>query len=437
MFNDGTQKRVRDDALDQLHTQQRMSAVTTLDRLRKTREVRPFGRAVLLFNMYFQRRVREALSFRTVAESPLRFIYPDAFAYVHPTQFAMGLPADAAADLLEELDRHIMAHGAAADGGVDSDVLAVDVFWGLLADVLEASQLVRDATSGDTELATEASKLVDENAVSEEQLPALKRALEVMVKADHGGERSLVTVYQSAFAQASMRLAVVCMDAFVERFKQGDPPVPTGVREEAELLRMELEAEAARAGGGSGGAISGLGVDYIPTEADMMQFLKEANDTLEEDEGLYGEEIHDYYQSHQPKGVQPQPTSSLRRLIKPQRFCKVKTGYVWNAYNRAKYDAKDNPPPKVVQRYDFTLYFPLIVGSIRNLDNLFRVEYTEKGPSDSYCILVFSAGPPYADVAYRIVNQSWDRRKGGVRASFDDKGKFRLSFRFESSNYRR
>lgn len=129
--------------------------------------------------------------------------------------------------------------------------------------------------------------------------------------------------------------------------------------------------------------------------------------------------------------------SSATGLIKPDRVCKVKTGYTWTQYNRTHYDSRTNPPPKSVMWYDFTLYYPALANTKRSPLTFFRVEDTPKGPTDEYCLLVFSVGPPYADVAYRIERKQWDPRRGGVRISFDANGKFRLFFRFSNSNYRR
>ena len=45
------------------------------------------------------------------------------------------------------------------------------------------------------------------------------------------------------------------------------------------------------------------------------------------------------------------------QLIRPRYFIAVRSGFEWNKYNQTHYDA-DNPPPKVVQGYKFTLFYP-------------------------------------------------------------------------------
>ncbi len=45
---------------------------------------------------------------------------------------------------------------------------------------------------------------------------------------------------------------------------------------------------------------------------------------------------------------------------KPRYFNRVKTGYDWNKYNQTHYD-HDNPPPKTVQGYKFTIFYPDLI----------------------------------------------------------------------------
>lgn len=267
---------------------------------------------------------------------------------------------------------------------------------------------------------------------------------------------------------------------------------------EAEARRQQMVMQAARMGSGRGGYGGGVAADYVPDEAYYHRLLRiaygdevaspsgvgaEARGSktpttaepsasspivvgLGEDEELFTGEVLDYYLRRRPLAMiqdkealrqqreggknhaHPNTTPSNRFskeakegtspvLIKPERVCKVKTGYTWTQYNRTHYDSRTNPPPKSVMGYDFTLFYPALAKTRRNPLTFFRVEDTPKGPTDEYCLLVFSVGPPYVDVAYRIERKPWDPRRGGVRISFDANGKFRLFFRFSNSNYRR
>ncbi|KAH9624041.1 hypothetical protein KSS87_008963 [Heliosperma pusillum] len=120
------------------------------------------------------------------------------------------------------------------------------------------------------------------------------------------------------------------------------------------------------------------------------------------------------------------------RPRKPKYFNRVHTGYEWNKYNQTHYD-HDNPPPKVVQGYKFNIFYPDLV------DKQMAPTYvTEKdGDSDETCIIRFHAGPPYEDIAFRIVNKEWEySHKKGYKCTFE-RGILHLYFNFKRYRYRR
>ncbi|KAJ1644812.1 hypothetical protein J3B02_002301 [Coemansia erecta] len=120
------------------------------------------------------------------------------------------------------------------------------------------------------------------------------------------------------------------------------------------------------------------------------------------------------------------------RPRKPRYFNRVHTGYEWNKYNRTHYD-KDNPPPKVVQGYKFNIFYPDLID--KSGPPTYRVE---KDPqSEDTVILKFMAGPPYEDIAFRIVDREWEyNRRRGFKNTFD-RGVLQLHFRFKRHYYRR
>lgn len=123
---------------------------------------------------------------------------------------------------------------------------------------------------------------------------------------------------------------------------------------------------------------------------------------------------------------------SKYRPRKPRYINKIRTGWDWNKYNSTHYD-RDNPPPKVVQGYMFTLFYSDLIDKEKTPK--FFIERCE-GTTD-FVILRFHAGPPYEDVAFKIVNQEWDiHRKAGYRSSFD-RGVLQLTFNFKRRFYRR
>eukprot|EP00928_Gymnodinium_smaydae_P089089 TRINITY_DN73090_c0_g1_i1.p1 TRINITY_DN73090_c0_g1~~TRINITY_DN73090_c0_g1_i1.p1 ORF type:complete len:661 (-),score=175.80 TRINITY_DN73090_c0_g1_i1:71-2053(-) len=120
------------------------------------------------------------------------------------------------------------------------------------------------------------------------------------------------------------------------------------------------------------------------------------------------------------------------RPRKPRFFNRVKTGYEWNKYNQTHYD-HDNPPPKMVQGYKFNVFYPDLIDKTKAPNY-----YLEKDPtSEETCILRFHAGPPYEDVAFKIVNREWNlSTKFGFRVVFD-RGVLQLYFNFKRWRYRR
>ena len=87
-----------------------------------------------------------------------------------------------------------------------------------------------------------------------------------------------------------------------------------------------------------------------------------------------------------------------------------------------QFPSTDNPPPKVVQGYkvrnEFDI-FPLKIRLSLLKFNIFYPDLIDKSKAPTYKIvkepgndetvlLHFSAGPPYEDIAFRIVNREWE-----------------------------
>lgn len=117
---------------------------------------------------------------------------------------------------------------------------------------------------------------------------------------------------------------------------------------------------------------------------------------------------------------------------KPRYFNRVHTGFEWNKYNQTHYDV-DNPPPKVVQGYKFNIFYPDLI------DKSKAPEFTITPCKDDkdFCTIRFSAGPPYEDIAFRIVNREWNNsHKSGYRCQFIN-NMLQLWFQFKRYRYRR
>lgn len=113
---------------------------------------------------------------------------------------------------------------------------------------------------------------------------------------------------------------------------------------------------------------------------------------------------------------------------KPRYFNRVQMGYEWNKYNQTHYD-HDNPPPKVVQGYRFNIFYPDLIDKtkaptfkiIREHGRRRGESFAAAGEEDT-CLIRFIAGPPYKDIAFRIVDREWDysaKRERGFRSSFE------------------
>ncbi|KAE8391907.1 mid region of cactin-domain-containing protein [Aspergillus alliaceus] len=133
------------------------------------------------------------------------------------------------------------------------------------------------------------------------------------------------------------------------------------------------------------------------------------------------------------------------RPRKPRYFNRVQMGYEWNKYNQTHYD-HDNPPPKVVQGYKFNIFYPDLIDKTKAPTYRIEREHGRKrgqsfaaaGEEDT-CLIRFMAGPPYEDIAFRIVDKEWDysaKRERGFKSTFD-KGILQLHFQFKRIYYRK
>ena len=67
-------------------------------------------------------------------------------------------------------------------------------------------------------------------------------------------------------------------------------------------------------------------------------------------------------------------------------------------------NSTDNPPPKVVQGYKFNIFYPDLIDKSKAP----TYKIVKEPGNDETVLLRFSAGPPYEDIAFRIVNREWE-----------------------------
>ena len=156
--------------------------------------------------------------------------------------------------------------------------------------------------------------------------------------------------------------------------------------------------------------------------AEEKALEKEAKKGMGEDEAVFSvesvlEQSYEWSDKYRPR--------------KPRYFNRVHTGFEWNKYNQTHYDF-DNPPPKIVQGYKFNIFYPDLID--KGATPQFKLLPVENG---EYCILRVTAGPPYEDIAFKIVNREWEYGyKRGFRCQFHN-NIFQLWFHFKRLRYRR
>ncbi|KAL4237947.1 hypothetical protein ACF0H5_002657 [Mactra antiquata] len=124
--------------------------------------------------------------------------------------------------------------------------------------------------------------------------------------------------------------------------------------------------------------------------------------------------------------------SDKYRPRKPRFFNRVHTGFEWNKYNQTHYDI-DNPPPKIVQGYKFNIFYPDLIDKSKTPE--YTITPIPENPD--FAVLRFHAGPPYEDIAFKIVNKEWEHSyKRSFRCQFAN-NIMQLWFHFKRERYRR
>ncbi|CAI4232709.1 unnamed protein product [Auanema sp. JU1783] len=189
------------------------------------------------------------------------------------------------------------------------------------------------------------------------------------------------------------------------------------------------------------------GIEILEEDADRDNLLairqrnrkNNANDSLIENvdsklltiakQGMEGDES--MFSVEAPIDTQTLLWSDKYRPRKPTYLNRVQTGFDWNKYNQTHYDM-DNPPPKIVQGYKFNIFYPDL------LDKRETPSFSVTPCDDKdFAIIRFKSGPPYEDIAFKVVNREWEvSHKNGYKSQFQN-GVFQLWFQFKKYRYRR
>ena len=91
---------------------------------------------------------------------------------------------------------------------------------------------------------------------------------------------------------------------------------------------------------------------------------------------------------------------------------------------------------QVVQGYKFNIFYPDLID--KEVAPTFTTKPDPQADEQSNtCLLVFHAGPPYEDVAFRIIAKDWEySHKKGYKCTFE-RGILHLYFNFKRARYRR
>lgn len=195
--------------------------------------------------------------------------------------------------------------------------------------------------------------------------------------------------------------------------------------EERSVMMAAIPEEPSRDGGANQkpGHSDGMGEGHVDIGEEAMVCAEMAKG-MKENEERFADIVN-------VAGGQGYAWNDKYRPRRPRFFNRVQTGYDWNKYNRTHYD-HDNPPPKTVQGYKFNIFYPDLID--RSVAPTFAVARTD---NPDVSILTFKAGPPYEDIAFKIVNRLWEHsHRRGFRCTFD-RGVLQLWFNFRRLRYRR
>lgn len=179
---------------------------------------------------------------------------------------------------------------------------------------------------------------------------------------------------------------------------------------------------------------------HLPVTArqNALRFEHQASRRLAE-----GEEMFEHEEDVATQGRDK--WAEKHRPRKPLYSNRVLMGYEWNKYNQTHYD-HDNPPPKAVQGYKFNVFYPELID--KKITPSYKIErehgrkrgqsFAPAGEEDT-CLIRFTAGPPYEDIAFRIVDREWDyssKRERGFKAVFEN-DILQVHFQFKRVFYRK
>ncbi|ORY80482.1 mid region of cactin-domain-containing protein [Protomyces lactucae-debilis] len=271
---------------------------------------------------------------------------------------------------------------------------------------------------------------------SSDQLIALERSINEKLDArasidvDYWQHLLQSVKYKQAWTQLAEMHALI-VKAADEEARRKQVVFRNGKRAAAEApVRVKLDTVGAS-------IKSGQSTELDFESAAQRLYRQEAASQLKDDEELF---------NHESVRAPKRPPKWLAKFpsikpIKPKFFNRVYVGVDWTAYNKAHYTSED-PPPKTVWGYRFNIFYPDLVDSTKaptyRIERQLGLKSEGPGYQEDLCFLRFTAGPPYEDVVFEIVDKDWDhssRFDRGYKSSFD-KGILQLHFKFKRITFR-
>lgn len=100
-------------------------------------------------------------------------------------------------------------------------------------------------------------------------------------------------------------------------------------------------------------------------------------------------------------------------------------------YGSVHHYTEDNPPPKSIQGYKFNIFYPDLYDKQKTPQY-----YLSNTDDPNFCIITFKAGPPYKDIAFKILKKEWEFTKKSGFSSIFSRGILHLYFNFKLPRFR-
>lgn len=96
-------------------------------------------------------------------------------------------------------------------------------------------------------------------------------------------------------------------------------------------------------------------------------------------------------------------TEGRFRDRKPVYLNRVRITREANRYGSVHRYTEENPAPRTIQGYKFNIFYPDLFDKQKTPQY-----YLSNAEDPNYCIICFKAGPPYKDIAFKLMKKEWE-----------------------------